>query len=71
MARHAAASSIPPGSHIVYPWNALQVTSDLCGVKENAECNFTVMVCITHSKIITPELQYLDVFQEHITSAVH
>lgn len=57
MARQAAVSSIPPGSRIVCPGMLSEWPLTSC-VKENSDCNFTVIVCITHSKIITHRPHY-------------
>lgn len=54
MARQAAASSMPPGSRIVSAGmlSGWPLTSVVW------ECDSTVMVCITHSKIITHRPHY-------------
>lgn len=64
MGRQAVASSIPPGSHIVCPEMLFLLTSDLCGVKEWADCDVTLMSSVTHGKIVT----LLEVFQENYLS---
>lgn len=53
MAREAAASSVPPGSRIVSPGMLSTWPSTSVVWRRTRECDFMVMVCITHSKTIT------------------